>query len=84
MGFVHDHELDRAPLQKVPKGPFQRFRRQIHQIHFPAPQFSQSFPPFLKRNGGVDDRGTEPFREKGVHLVFHQRNEGGNDQRGTV
>ena len=62
------------------RGQSQAFRGYIEDFDFAAGGLGLHPVHFRRRQGAVDKAGGDAVGVQGVHLVFHQGNEGGDDQ----
>ena len=79
VGFVHNHDFRRSPGEKILKGiRLKTFRCNIK--NFDESRFRIFENPELFPHGdcGIDVSRRDAFFAKGVHLVLHQRDQGGD------
>ena len=78
--FIHHKDLRRAAAQKFfEKLHTEALRRHIEQLERAVFGGIKDLPLFSKRDHTVDAPGRDPFGIESIGLIFHQGDEGGND-----
>ena len=72
------------PEKVAEAGHGQSLRGDVEDLQAARPGFGESFAGFARRHRAVDEGRRNPVGAQGVHLVLHQGDQGGNDQRQTV
>jgi hypothetical protein len=85
MRLVHGDEPHIPARQVIEEaGQHQPFRRGVEQAELAVVQTAQTLAAFARRERGIQERRRNAARLKRVHLVLHQRNERGDNDREAV
>jgi hypothetical protein len=81
--LVHHHQAHAAPGDDPAQRALEPFGRHVEQLEFAAAQRRKAPAALLGVDRGVDDPRVKAVPRKGIHLILHQRDEGGDDQHGA-
>jgi hypothetical protein len=80
MGFVHGEEIDIPSLEVLEEaGEHESFGSGIEEAIIALMKAAKAGTGFAGGQGGVEECGGNAGGLEGVHLVFHQGDQGGND-----
>jgi len=85
MGFVYGYHRD-ARGRQHPQGrrPYQPFGGYIEQLQMPCVQIGEHLLPFCIVHHTVQTRGAYSALPESLHLILHERNQRGYDNRHAV
>ena len=83
--FVNHHDFRRTAIQEVLEQiGLKPLRRHIKQFYESRIGIAKNPVLFRSRNRGVDIGGGDSFFAQGINLIFHERDQRGNDDAVTL
>ena len=85
VSLVNGKQAQGQVLKRAEEGHIaEAFGCDVDESIFPQCKKSQTLVLFRERNGAVDEGREDALTVESIHLVFHQRDERGNDEREAV